>query len=346
MRTGWVLALALGFGFVSSCSDGQAPRVDFGHHAPGGTAVARFGGDRVTAEELERRFLEMSPYSRARYQTVEQKRDYVDGMVRFELLVQEAVRRGLANDPEVVESTKKVMVQRLLQKELDQDPPPLTGAELQAEYDRHRSDYQRPEMVRLSHIFFAAPAGDAALRARKLAQAKDALAQALALNAIDFAAFGKLAQQLSEDPRTKPLDGDLRYLTREELAAQHGAEVAAASDELKAVGQVLPRVLETDRGFHVLKLRGRQPAVNLSLADVKAQLEGKLRYERRTAHFEQFLEDLKKRSGYQVDLEALARVPVDMKAPIQQPSGPAPGFLGPPVSTPPSPTVAPPTPPR
>jgi peptidyl-prolyl cis-trans isomerase C len=343
MRTTVALLAAL----ACACSNERAPRVDFSHHGTPGAPEAKIGGDSISDEELRVRFLEMSPYARARYQTVEQKREYLEGLVRFELLTQEAVRRGLANDPEVVESTKKVMVQRLLNAELEKAAQAeVTGAELQAEYDRHRTDYVRPEMVRLSHIFFAAPKGDAARRAAQLERAKDALKQAQALNAADFGAFGRLAQQLSEEPRTKPLDGDLRFLTRDELASQYGPEVLAASDELKAVNDVLPRVVETEQGLHVLKLRGRQPAVNQSPADVKLQLEARIRYDRRAARMEQLVEELKKKAGYQVDAEALAKVPVDLKAPMQQPGGPSPGFLGPPVSGPPAPTVAPPNPKR
>ena len=329
------------------CSDGRAPRVDFGHRGPGRTQVAHFGGDAINAEELEQRFGEMSPYARARYQTVEQKREYLDGLVRFELLAQEAVRRGMANDPEVVESTKKVMVQRLLNQELEQNGASgITEEELRAEYERHLPDYQRPEMVRLSHIFFAAPVAEVKVRAEKLAQAKGALEKARAPGAADFGAFGNLAQQLSEEPRSRPLQGDLRFLSREELSGQYGPEVLAASDELKAVGEVLPRVVETERGFHVLKLRARQPAMSLSFSDVKVQLERKVGFERRTARLERLLEELKRRADYRVDVETLARVPVDLKAPARQPSGPSPGFLGPPANGLPPPAVASPAPAR
>src|SRR6185369_8302725 len=115
--------------------------------------------------------------------------------------------------------------------------------------------------------------------------------------------FAHVAQQLSEEPRTKPLDGDMRFLTRDELARQYGAEVLAASDELKAVNDVLPRVVETDQGFHVLKLHARQPAVSQSPADVKLQLEARIRYDRRSARMEQLIDELKKKSGYAVNTE-------------------------------------------
>src|SRR4051812_38297106 len=87
--------------------------LNFRHNKTGeGTKVATFAKDSVTAEELKQRFSELSPYARARYQTPEQKKEYVDGLVRFELLAAEAMKRGLANDPDVVETAKKVMVQK------------------------------------------------------------------------------------------------------------------------------------------------------------------------------------------------------------------------------------------
>lgn len=320
----------------------RSPRMDFRHRggAKDGTPVARFGGDAVTAEELEQRFLEMSPYARARYQTVEQKREYVEGLARFELLVQEAVRRGMHNDPEVVENAKKVMVQRLLTRELDENAPAIPEAELKDAYQKHLSDYVKPEMVRLSHLFVAGVQPEH----RKKAQAL--LEKAKGLDAMNFGAFGMLARESSEEPRTRPLDGDMRYLAVNELAAQYGAEVAAAAAELKAVGELLPRLVETPGGFHVIKLQGRQQALNLPFEDVKGQLESRLRYERRTERFERFLADLKQKSGYAVDDQALAKVLVDLKAQVKQPSGPSPGFLQPPPSTPPPAPVAPPATPR
>jgi hypothetical protein len=81
--------------------------------------------------------------------------------------------------------------------------------------------------------------------------------------------------------------------------------------------------------------------VNQTPADAKVQLESRIRYERRSARMEQLVEELKKKAGYQVDTGALAKVPVDLKAPMQPPAGPSPGFLGPPVSGPPAPTVVP-----
>ena len=68
---------------LAGCSQGNA--LDLRHNrAGGGTPVATWGkNDSVTAEELQQRFLEMSPFARARYQTPEQRKEYVEGLARF-----------------------------------------------------------------------------------------------------------------------------------------------------------------------------------------------------------------------------------------------------------------------
>src|SRR4051812_33366169 len=101
-----VLVLCAAF----ACSNEGKGTVDFRHNKGGGTPVATFGKDSITAEELKQRFMELSPIARTQYQTVERRKEYVEGLARFELLAQEALRRGLQQDPEVVETAKKVMV--------------------------------------------------------------------------------------------------------------------------------------------------------------------------------------------------------------------------------------------
>src|SRR5438477_12651167 len=116
---------ALALLWVAACPSKEGVEMNFRHDKAGGTKVATFGDDAVTAEELKQRFAEMSPYARAKYQTLESKREYVDGVARFEMLVREAQKQGLYNDPEVVETAKRVMVDRLLRKELDEKPTPV-----------------------------------------------------------------------------------------------------------------------------------------------------------------------------------------------------------------------------
>lgn len=312
---------------LTACADppGTA-RVDFRRRpASAGKTVATFTNGSVSDKELEQRFAEMSPFARARFQTVETKREYLDGMVRFELLAQEALRRGLANDPEVVDNFKKELVRKLMRQELEEKSAPVSPADVAAYYEKHKTDYVKPAMTRLMHVFF---------QKENRSKAEEVLKAALALAPMDYAGFAKLAREHSQDPRTQPIEGDLRFLSDEELSAQQGPELVPAAKELTQVGQVLPRLVETEKGLHVVKLQGRQVALNLTLEQVKASIESILQNEAKQARYKALLEQLKQSSNLKVDEGALAAVPVDPKAPTRDAKGQVPGFVPPPEGAP------------
>ena len=314
---------------LCACQDKPGSvRVDFHRAKPAalstGTWVARSQFDTITDTELNERFAEMNPYARARYQTVELRRDYVEGLMRFELLAQEATKRGLANDPEVVETAKRAMVQLLLKKELDEGAGAITDDQLKKYYEAHKSDYVKPAMTRLSHIFFTTA---------NRSKAEAVLEAAKALAPLDYAAFGKLARDNSEEPRTQPLDGDLRYLSDEELSAQYGAELLPAAAALTQVGAVYPQLVETAKGVHIVKLQGRQIALNLSVDQAKPSIQQLLLNDTKQERYKALLERLKRESGYELNDAALAAVVVDPKAPPKESKLPQPGFAPSPAAT-------------
>ena len=323
--------LVFGLALCASACESTPPgvaKMDFRRTPPvgvtGGTWVAKFGGQSLTDAELAQRFGEMNPYARARFQTVEQRRDYVDGVVRFELLAQEAVRRGLQNDPEVIEAARRVMVQQLLKKELEEGTGGVTDAQVAAWYESHKSDYVKPAMTRLAHIAF-----DKANRAK----AEAVLEQARALQPLDAAAFGKLARENDEDPRTKELEGDLRFLSDEELTTQYGPELPAAAAKLVKVGDLADGLVETAKALHVVKLQGRQLALNLSLEQAKPSIQQLLSNESKQERFRALVDRLKKDAKLEVNDSALASMVVDPKAPALPATSPAPGFIPAPPPT-------------
>jgi peptidyl-prolyl cis-trans isomerase C len=321
---------------LSACERAPAPGravVDVRHtQQEGGTPVARWQGDVLTAEALEQRFLEMSPALRERYQTPEAKREYVESLARFELLAREAVARGLQDDAEVLASFKRALVNRLMRQQLEQTPVSVTDAEVAQAYARQRGDFSRPAQVRLSHLFLAAPLADAAKVAAARAKAAELMAQVRALPLTDFAAFQKLAREHSEEPRTQPLDGDMRFLSDEALARSYGSEVLEATRGLTESGAMAGPV-QTEQGFHILKLQGRLPAVDLSLEDVREQLTERLRGAKQARAWADFLDGVTRRQQLSIDDATLARVAVDVAAPMRAASGPLPGTVPAPLAS-------------
>ena len=62
-----------------------------------GKVVARIGGLEITLKEFERRLKEQAPYARARYASLERKKEFLDNLVRFEVLAAEAANKGYAS---------------------------------------------------------------------------------------------------------------------------------------------------------------------------------------------------------------------------------------------------------
>lgn len=323
MRHAWALLLLP----LAACEKERGTvTLDLRHNPTNaGTPVAKFAGDSISAEQLQAKFLEMAPPTRAHYQTVEAKKEFVKGVARFQVLVNEAVRRGLHEDPGVVESLKKQLVARLIQTELEKREGQITDEELRAYYDGHLADYVSAEKLRLFHIFLAAPEADAAARRAKKDKAEKLLEQVTATK--DLPTFTALARANSEEKRTQPLDGDMRFLDAAELARHYGAPVAEAAAQLKETGDVFPKVVATPQGFHILRLQQRQPARNIAFEQVKEGLLTRMTNERRMRGYDAFIDDLLARAKYEVDEEVLGKMQVDLKAPMQQPQGPARGFV-------------------
>jgi peptidyl-prolyl cis-trans isomerase C len=290
-----------------------------------GPAVATMGGNIVTAQEVEQRFAQLSPGGRARYQSIDQRREYVEGILRFEALAQQAVLEGLQNDPQVVEMTKVAMVQRLLEQ-MDADTREPTDSELTAYFTKHRAEFTHPEMTRLSSIFFAAAKGDEGARAFERTLALKLLARVKALPPLDFGGFTKLVKQNLEDPRTNSTEGELRYLSPKELTEQYGPEVEQAAEGLTAPGD-LSGVVDAEKGFYILKLQGKQAALNPSFEQLRPQILIRVHNELSQQKRDAVAASLLKKAGYSLDEKALEALTIDLKAPAREIRGIPSGFV-------------------
>jgi parvulin-like peptidyl-prolyl isomerase len=147
---------------------------------------------------------------------------------------------------------------------------------------------------------------------------------------VDTQAFVAQVRQYSEDAVTKAQDGDMRFLSEDELKSRYGPELVAAAAQLKQFGDLSP-VVETPKGFYILRFQGRQPGINHGLEQMKTQLQSRLQFERRTQNMNKFVDELKSKANYKLDEAALAKVEIPSIA------GPDAGILPrpPPAASPP-----------
>jgi peptidyl-prolyl cis-trans isomerase C len=288
---------------LAACSPSPSPK------KADGPVVAKGQGIAITEQDFKARLDEQSPFIRSRYTTLERKKEFLDNLIRFEVLAREAEKQGLAKDPDVQNTMKKIMVQKLVQKNFtDGDgAKSIPDAELQAYYDSHKSDYFRPRKVRLAAVVWNAPEGSPE-RAKDLAAAKKALAKLRAEEKKNALAFAQAVNEHSEDPATKAAAGDLNYKSQEELAQAYGKAFADAAFALKS-GET-SGVLEAPQGLYVVKATGEQQELNRPFDQVKSQIANKLFRERKTKEFDEWLKKLREEAKITVDDKALEAIDV------------------------------------
>jgi len=304
-----------------------------------GPVVAKGDGFTITAEDFKARVEEQSPFLRARYNTLERKKEFLDNLIRFEILAREAERQGLRNDPDVRQTLRKIMVQKLVQRRFAEPGPGEVGdADVEKFYAEHASEYHRPKRVRASIVVFQA-AADSPDRPKKLAAAKQALAslEAAEKEKKDPSAFAKLAAASSEDVATKAAGGDIGLKTADEIEKAYSKELASAIFALKQ-GET-SGVIEAPQALYLARASLVQEEQNRTLEQVKPQIVARLSREKKSKEFEEWLKQLRDSARVKVDEKALEAIEV---APAPAPAMSQPGMH--PLPMPPAATPATPEP--
>jgi peptidyl-prolyl cis-trans isomerase D len=166
-------------------------------------------------------------------------------------------------------------------------------ADIERSYNENIDQYSTPEQVRASHILLKTEGKDqAAVRAK----AEELLKQAKA-----GADFAELAKKNSEDEGTVANGGDLDYFGRGRMVPEFDAAVFTMEP-----GQISDLV-QTQYGFHIIKLVDKKPATTRSLEEVRPQISEQLAFERAQAEAEMLVAGLEKQISRPADLDNVAK---------------------------------------
>lgn len=272
-----------------------------------GEVVASINGSNIYMDDYKDRMEKQSPYIRSRYDSLEKKKEFLDNMIRFELLAQEAIKKGYDKDPEVLRAAKQVMTQKLMTEEFDaklkEDQVP--EADKQKYYEEHKSEYNKPAMRRASHILIKVAEGaDAKTWAAAKTKADKALKEAKAAKADDPNAFRDLVAKYSDDENNKTRGGDLGYFSSTEEGGPMAKEFSDAVFAVAAVNDFAGPV-KTKLGWHVIRLTGIRDKIERSYEQVKGQIEHRLFKDLRTKKYDEFLANLQKAAKITINDKAL-----------------------------------------
>lgn len=154
----------------------------------------------------------------------------------------------------------------------------VSDKEIKDWYDSHRDSFQQPEERRASHILIGIEKLD---KAKAQAKAEEILKE-IRKNPADF---GKLAKKNSDDPGSAAQNGDLGFFARGMMVKPFEETVFTMKE-----GDI-SSVVESDFGFHIIKLTGIHPTKVKALSEVKAEIEAELKKTAATRKFAEAAEN-------------------------------------------------------
>jgi peptidyl-prolyl cis-trans isomerase C len=251
--------------------------------------VARVGDVVITVGDVTRQINRLSPYIRRRWAAPEKRKEFLDKLIRVELLAQEAERLGLGNDPEVQRTVKQVMIRLMIKNDLEKNVLPVSVEEAALK-----------AQIRASQI---------------VVKTKEAAAKLIAdikAHTDDGRYFRDKAAELSLDAKTKGQGGDLGYFSKPEERRPDEPEVekaiAEAAWKIANVNELSPEPIEVQGGFSIVKLTNKKPALDRSFESVKRLIENRLLRDKRGQALDGFVADLRKKAKVEIVAENLDKV--------------------------------------
>lgn len=221
-------------------------------HAQGNEVVAVVGNKSITSKELNDKYAEVQK------QTINppSKEAFLEDLIRFEMGVQEAEKRGLQKDPIVQERVRQEYYKGLIEKELGQKISEIkvTEAEMQNFYKKN------PE-IRTSHILIEFRP-EATADQKKAA--KDRAEEIYAEVKKSKRPFEELVALYTDDVMSKRTGGDVGWQSRVTLVpTYYDAALSMKQGEVKGL-------IETQYGYHIIKVTGRRGYADANKRQIRA----------------------------------------------------------------------------
>lgn len=245
--------------------------------------VISVGKRKITKAEFDKRYQDM----RSKALNPPSKMVFAEDLIRYEVGLAEAEKRGLRQDPIVRDRVNQEMYRVFVENSIGESVQNITIEEKDM-----RAYYKKNPEIRTSHILIEVRP-DATKQQRKLGRqrAKEILAEVLRSKR----SFENLVKLYSDDSMTKAQQGDAGWQNRINVVPNY----YNAARKIK-VGQISRELVETPFGFHVIKLTGIRPFADAN----KTQIRAAVFDEKRLGLFNQLFSGLK--GKYRIKLESKA----------------------------------------
>ncbi len=171
----------------------------------------------------------------------------LNDLVNEKLIFREALNKGYDNNQNVVaelEKIKRGLILREFLQDLLSTEIPISDEEVITYFNEHKSEYDKPERVRVSHIV-TTDREQAEKLITKIKQGEN---------------FKELAKKHSVDTTSNYKGGDLGFIERGRMPAEFDEVAFAMSREGETSS-----IVKTEKGYHIIKFYTRIDAFESSL---------------------------------------------------------------------------------
>ena len=214
--------------------------------------------------------------------------------IREQFPSEDAFKQTLAQQKMTVEqlradATSDMRVAKMLNDEVNTGVA-VQPQEVTAFYEKNPDKFKQGERVRASHILIrTAEKADEKAKQEAKTKADDVLRQVKTGKD-----FGELAKHYSQDPGSAPNGGDLGFFAQGQMVGPFD-QVAFT---LKP--GTISDVVETQFGYHIIKVVDKQAARTVPLDEVKPQIEQFLQNQQRQQKTEAFINSLKAKGKVEI----------------------------------------------
>jgi len=263
----------------------------FGCSKKSGKILAQSDGEKITTDDFENT-IENAPPALQDYLTTEAgRRQYLDAMVKEKVVLVAAKSQGIQNRAAVKKQLAEIekrlkdnyekLKNEIIMDELLKEKVALNDTEIKDYYDKHKSEFENPTQIRVSHILLVTEQ-DAGKVLDMLRKGGD---------------FAALAKKYSIDKVSAAKGGDLGFFGRR----QYVEEFENAAFNLKNIGDV-SGVVKTPLGFHIIKLTGIKHLKPQKLEDAGTEIKQVLQKEK----LDKWIDDTSKQYKIKINYELLA----------------------------------------
>ncbi|MBA4146650.1 MAG: peptidylprolyl isomerase [Verrucomicrobia bacterium] len=187
------------------------------------------------------------------------------------------------------EATRRVVLNRELKEEIK-----ISDADIKEFYGENPTRFEIPDRVRASHILLSTTDS---LTSRPVSESvrkeKEAKIKEIRERAVKGEDFAKLAKEFSDDPGSRDRGGEYTFARNEMVKPFENAAFSLEPGEVSDV-------VESQFGFHVIKLHEKLSPYKRSLDEAKEDIERLLTAREFDKRLPEFFKKLKKDEGVEV----------------------------------------------